>query len=223
MFTQNFFTKISDFKKNTKFDSILVNKSNKAWKLKRKIDGFSGRIFFLKIDIFMISRGQILRALLEFAIHHTFQPKITCYDKRKNVTKEKLHLLSKNTNSQILSVFALFYASIYTIKFKHDDSQEQQTVMRETMCVRMIGGRFDFPRYASFAAVKMISWWEAEFTLAFRSPSGLSPVNKDDIETIEEDDGAVKKTKPSEFILLVVETSEMLMSELNIFLGSYES
>lgn len=36
--------------------------------------------------------------------------------------------------------------------------QKHQTVLQETICPGIVGGKLDFPRYASFAAVKIVHW-----------------------------------------------------------------
>ena len=41
------------------------------------------------------------------------------------------------------------------------------------MCPGVVGGKLDFPRYASFAAIKMILWWEDEYFASYRKHSGL--------------------------------------------------
>ncbi|XP_031785557.1 uncharacterized protein LOC100116243 isoform X1 [Nasonia vitripennis] len=92
--------------------------------------------------------------------------------------------------------------------------QEMQTVLREQVCVRVSGGKFDFPRHASFAAIKIVTWWEAEFMAAFNRPSGLSSASQDS-SVLAGDGAVVKKTQPSEFILLVVETSKQLLEHLH--------
>ncbi|XP_034942560.1 uncharacterized protein [Chelonus insularis] len=92
--------------------------------------------------------------------------------------------------------------------------QAMQTVLRESLCTKVSGGKLDFPRLASFAAVKIVKWWEAEFLIAFRYPSGLCLANEDDLSETA-DDQVVKKTKPSEFILLVVDTSQQLIEHLH--------
>ncbi|XP_058792263.1 uncharacterized protein LOC131664857 [Phymastichus coffea] len=92
--------------------------------------------------------------------------------------------------------------------------QEMQTVLREPLCVRVSGGKFDFPRHASFAAIKIVTWWEAEFLATFKRPSGLSSTSQHKTESA--DDGAVvKKIQPNDFILLVIETSEQLIEHLH--------
>lgn len=37
--------------------------------------------------------------------------------------------------------------------------QEHQTVLQETICAGIVGGKLDFPRYAAFAAVKIVQWY----------------------------------------------------------------
>lgn len=46
--------------------------------------------------------------------------------------------------------------------------QSNQTVLSETVCPGVVGGRLDFPRTASFAAVKIVLWLEEEFSIAFK-------------------------------------------------------
>ncbi|XP_053597314.1 uncharacterized protein LOC103576648 [Microplitis demolitor] len=92
--------------------------------------------------------------------------------------------------------------------------QAQQTVLRESLCNRVSGGKLDFPRHASFAVVKIVKWWEAEFIIAFKYPSGLCVTAQQD-SSDKADEQVVKKTKPSDFILLVVDTSEQLIEHLH--------
>lgn len=51
--------------------------------------------------------------------------------------------------------------------------QQYQRVLQENLCIGVVGGVLDFPHYASFAAVKMVKWWEDEYLAAFNRPSGL--------------------------------------------------
>lgn len=88
-----------------------------------------------------------------------------------------------------------------------------QTVLRETVCSRVSGGKLDFPRHASFAAIKIVTWWEAEFSAAFRHPSGLSTSSEGQGPTGGDEDNTIKKTPPSEFILLVIDTCEQLLGK----------
>lgn len=85
-----------------------------------------------------------------------------------------------------------------------------QTVLREPVCVRVSGGKLDFPRHASFAAIKIVTWWEAEFTVAFKGPSGLSSAVQDN-DSLNESESVIKNMQPPEFILLVIDTSEQLI------------
>ena len=80
-------------------------------------------------------------------------------------------------------------------------------MLRKSLCKRVSGGKLDFPRHASFAGIKIVMWWEAEFTTAFKRRSGLKSVDKKKISQ-SDDEGVAKNMQPSEFILLVVETSE---------------
>ncbi|VVD04678.1 unnamed protein product [Leptidea sinapis] len=51
--------------------------------------------------------------------------------------------------------------------------QINQTVLSEKICCGVVGGRLDFPRSASFAAVKIVLWLEEEFSIAFKQGSGM--------------------------------------------------
>jgi len=50
--------------------------------------------------------------------------------------------------------------------YKHD-------LMNYKLRYKVAFFHLDFPRYASFAAVKLVMWWEEQFSGAFRRPSGL--------------------------------------------------
>lgn len=93
-----------------------------------------------------------------------------------------------------------------------------QTVLREPLCIRISGGKLDFPRHASFAAIKIVTWWETDFTAAFKCASGLISTES---ETASNDadnaDGVIKIIQPSDFILLVVDTAEQLLGIENNF------
>ena len=92
-----------------------------------------------------------------------------------------------------------------------------QTVLRESLCSRVCGGKLDFPRHASFAAIKIVTWWEDEFRVAFKHPSGLSTSNEEKSSGgADDEETAIKTTPPSEFILLVIDTSEQLLGEICI-------
>ncbi|EFN85448.1 uncharacterized protein LOC105182315 [Harpegnathos saltator] len=96
--------------------------------------------------------------------------------------------------------------------------QEMQTVLREPLCIRISGGKLDFPRHASFAAIKIVTWWEADFTAAFKRPSGLSSTGNGSASSADSEDGAIKRIQPSDFILLVVDTAEQLLEHLHMLI-----
>lgn len=74
----------------------------------------------------------------------------------------------------------------------------------------------DFPRNASFAAVKLVLWWEEEYVAAYRKSSGLFR-NSPDLE--EEEDfiggcgGIVKASDPNKFVTAVTKSGEQLLSK----------
>lgn len=51
--------------------------------------------------------------------------------------------------------------------------EQHQSVLQENLCSSVVGGILDFPHHASFAAIKMVYWWEEEYFAAFRVTSGL--------------------------------------------------
>ncbi|KMQ84051.1 hypothetical protein RF55_18528 [Lasius niger] len=93
-----------------------------------------------------------------------------------------------------------------------------QTVLREPLCLRISGGKLDFPRHASFAAIKIVTWWEADFVAAFKCASGLSSVENGSASSVDSEDGAIKRIQPSDFILLVVDTAEQLLEHLHMLI-----
>ncbi|XP_020709486.2 uncharacterized protein LOC105688635 [Athalia rosae] len=92
--------------------------------------------------------------------------------------------------------------------------QEKQTVLRETICTGISGGKLDFPRHASFAATKIVAWWEAEFTTTFKESSGLSSTGMKDTG-LANCGGVVKHSEPAEFVTMIVDTSEQLLEHLH--------
>ncbi|XP_011881191.1 PREDICTED: uncharacterized protein LOC105569377 [Vollenhovia emeryi] len=96
--------------------------------------------------------------------------------------------------------------------------QEMQTVLREPLCIRISGGRLDFPRHASFAAIKIVTWWEADFVAAFRRASGLSSSENGSASSVDSEDVVIKRIQPSDFILLVVDTAEQLLEHLHMLI-----
>ncbi|XP_026295976.1 uncharacterized protein KIAA0825 homolog isoform X3 [Apis mellifera] len=97
--------------------------------------------------------------------------------------------------------------------------QEMQTVLKEPVCSRVSGGKLDFPRHASFAAVKIIMWWEADFQAAFERHSGLTNLMENETSAIvESEEKVIKKIQPSEFVLLVVDTADKLLEHLHLLI-----
>ncbi|XP_077267572.1 uncharacterized protein LOC143900281 isoform X2 [Temnothorax americanus] len=96
--------------------------------------------------------------------------------------------------------------------------QEMQTVLREPLCIRISGGRLDFPRHASFAAIKIVTWWEADFVAAFKRTSGLSSIWNGSASSVDDEEGVIKRIQPSDFILLVVDTAEQLLEHLHMLI-----
>nr|CAD7424866.1 unnamed protein product [Timema monikensis] len=95
--------------------------------------------------------------------------------------------------------------------------QAHQTVLQENLCPGVVGGLLDFPRYASFAAVKLVLWWEEEYVAAFRGPSGLLETATEDKED-EEDrgcGGVAKNSAPGEFVSVVTQSASMLLEHLH--------
>ncbi|XP_011340540.1 uncharacterized protein LOC105281186 isoform X2 [Ooceraea biroi] len=93
-----------------------------------------------------------------------------------------------------------------------------QTVLREPLCIRISGGKLDFPRHASFAAIKIVTWWEADFAAAFKRASGLSSTENETALGVDNEDTVIKRIKPSDFILLVVDTAEQLLEHLHLLI-----
>ncbi|KAH0946009.1 hypothetical protein HN011_005249 [Eciton burchellii] len=96
--------------------------------------------------------------------------------------------------------------------------QEMQTVLRESLCMRISGGKLDFPRHASFAAIKIVTWWEADFAAAFKRASGLSSSETEGASSVDNEDAVIKRIQPSDFILLVVDTAEQLLEHLHLLI-----
>ncbi|XP_075971843.1 uncharacterized protein LOC142973740 isoform X2 [Anticarsia gemmatalis] len=91
--------------------------------------------------------------------------------------------------------------------------QKNQTVLSETICKGVVGGRLDFPRNASFASVKIVLWLEEEFSIAFKHGSGMFVITKED----EKGDGGVAKTSdPDKFIQLAIKSSDSLLEHLHM-------
>lgn len=87
-----------------------------------------------------------------------------------------------------------------------------------------MGGRLDFPRYASFASVKIVLWLEDEFFAAYSRHSGLldlSEINddgddKDDDANLMGCGGIVKSSDPEKFVNLTTKSADSLLEHIHI-------
>ncbi|CAH2105831.1 unnamed protein product [Euphydryas editha] len=90
--------------------------------------------------------------------------------------------------------------------------QTNQTVLSENICRAVVGGRLDFPRSASFAAVKIVLWLEEEFSIAFEQGSGMFVTIED--EKVE--GGVAKTSDPDKFAQLATKSSDALLEHLHV-------
>ncbi|XP_045446705.1 uncharacterized protein LOC123654891 [Melitaea cinxia] len=90
--------------------------------------------------------------------------------------------------------------------------QTNQTVLSENICRAVVGGRLDFPRSASFAAVKIVLWLEEEFSIAFQHGSGMFVTLED--EKVE--GGVAKTSDPDKFAQLATKSSDSLLEHLHV-------
>ncbi|XP_050667490.1 uncharacterized protein LOC126967120 isoform X2 [Leptidea sinapis] len=90
--------------------------------------------------------------------------------------------------------------------------QINQTVLSEKICCGVVGGRLDFPRSASFAAVKIVLWLEEEFSIAFKQGSGMFVKTDED----SSDGGVAKTSDPDKFVQLAVKSSDSLLEHLHM-------
>ncbi|XP_021923191.1 uncharacterized protein LOC110831470 isoform X2 [Zootermopsis nevadensis] len=102
--------------------------------------------------------------------------------------------------------------------------QAHQTVLQENLCPGVVGGLLDFPHYASFAAVKLVAWWEEEYVATFHCASGLlehssdDPMGQRESEDLDRGCGGIAVTKtsvPTEFVSLVADSSKQLLEHLH--------
>ncbi|XP_075215325.1 uncharacterized protein LOC142321215 [Lycorma delicatula] len=93
--------------------------------------------------------------------------------------------------------------------------EQHQSVLQENLCSSVVGGILDFPNHASFAAIKMVYWWEEEYFAAFRTTSGLLQENKDDKTSSEDHATEVQLTAPGDLVNLVSESSQQLLDHLH--------
>ncbi|TMW44064.1 hypothetical protein DOY81_010852 [Sarcophaga bullata] len=93
--------------------------------------------------------------------------------------------------------------------------QTHQRVLQERLCPGVVGGKLDFPRYASFAAIKMILWWEDEYFASYRKHSGLlhteEELNEGDFSSV-----VVKNSDPDKFVSLVTKSADLLLEHLHV-------
>ncbi|XP_018785482.1 PREDICTED: uncharacterized protein LOC108966843 [Bactrocera latifrons] len=93
--------------------------------------------------------------------------------------------------------------------------QTHQRVLQERICLGVVGGKLDFPRYASFAAIKIVLWWEDEYYASYQKHSGLLHAEWD---LLSHDPTAVivKTSDPEKFVNLVTRSADMLLEHLHI-------
>jgi protein KIAA0825 len=121
--------------------------------------------------------------------------------------------------------------------------QHNQVVLQETICSGIVGGRLDFPRYASFASVKICLWLEDEYFAAYSRHSGLldlsgktfvkfsnfllstpstQPEINDDGDDRDDDanlagcGGIVKSSDPEKFVSLTTKSTDSLLEHIHI-------
>ncbi|XP_046994800.1 uncharacterized protein LOC124606776 isoform X2 [Schistocerca americana] len=97
--------------------------------------------------------------------------------------------------------------------------QDHQTVLQENLCPGVVGGLLDFPHYSSFAAVKLIIWWEEAYVAAYQRPSGLlGNVVSEDNGNNEDDrgcGGVATTSSPQEFLSVVTSSAGQMLEHLH--------
>ncbi|CAD7004473.1 unnamed protein product [Ceratitis capitata] len=93
--------------------------------------------------------------------------------------------------------------------------QTHQRVLQERICLGVVGGKLDFPRYASFAAIKIVLWWEDEYFASYQKHSGLLHAEWD-LLTQEPPAVIVKTSDPEKFVNLVTRSADMLLEHLHV-------
>lgn len=100
--------------------------------------------------------------------------------------------------------------------------QQNQVVLQETICPGVVGGKLDFPRYASFASVKLVLWFEDEYFAAYKKNSGLLQIDcfnegneNDMIESPLASTVIVKNSDPLKFVSLVTKSMDKLLEHLH--------
>lgn len=82
----------------------------------------------------------------------------------------------------------------------------------------------DFPRYASFASVKICLWLEDEFFAAYSRHSGLLDLSEINDDGDDRDDdanlagcgGIVKSSDPERFVFLTTRSADSLLEHIHI-------
>lgn len=100
--------------------------------------------------------------------------------------------------------------------------QQNQVVLQETICSGVVGGKMDFPRYASFASVKLVLWFEDEYYAAYKRNSGLLHIhqfkegNENEMEEVAPSGAAiVKSSDPTKFVSLITKSTSLLLDHLH--------
>ncbi|XP_055846207.1 uncharacterized protein LOC129912111 [Episyrphus balteatus] len=94
--------------------------------------------------------------------------------------------------------------------------QEHQSVLQEPICPGVVGGKLDFPRFASFAAIKIVIWWEEEFFAAYRKHSGLLHSEAEMNADADSSPVVVKNSDPDKFVNLVTKSADLLLEHLHV-------
>ncbi|KAK9871527.1 hypothetical protein WA026_012899 [Henosepilachna vigintioctopunctata] len=96
-----------------------------------------------------------------------------------------------------------------------DYYREHQSILQEIICPEVVGGRLDFPRFVSFASMKLVLWWEEEYIAAHRNRSGFLQKK---VEYVDENcgvtggcGGVVKASDPSKFVQAVCNSAKSLL------------
>nr|XP_022904940.1 uncharacterized protein KIAA0825 homolog [Onthophagus taurus] len=96
--------------------------------------------------------------------------------------------------------------------------KKNQSILQEKLCLGVVGGRLDFPPSSSFAAIKLVNWWEEEYLAAFRKGSGfMKPVSDLILDDVAGGcGGIVKASNPEKFISAITKSSEQILTHLHV-------
>lgn len=75
--------------------------------------------------------------------------------REKNCRNARKTTLRENSLAHCFTI--RFSPSLFTFQFRWP-TQTHQRVLQEPICPGVVGGKLDFPRYASFASIKLIHW-----------------------------------------------------------------